>query len=137
MIEQEETLKPKFTFHEDPFRVAEEIKGAQLIVANETFVIANTKGFSREDNERGGYEKVLEEEPGVMVGIPHRKAILPLITTINGGCILIKAVSIPKVEGKPEIIKGPGNVADRLGLKTGDTHAVIIEDPFNKVLRLK
>lgn len=112
------------------------MKGAKLIIGERILLITDTEGYTRADNDTGIYRPVIGETPGTIIGIQHRRGVLPLVITIGGGCVLIRSIEVNGEDGKPVKIKGPGKVANIIGLQKGDVRRLRIEDPYDKVLRL-
>src|SRR3972149_473693 len=131
MVEQREISNPEFGFDEDPHKVAQNIKGATLLVGSSSFTITEVQGFTREENDTGAYRVLLGEAPGTLVGVPHRKAeALPLIVTHDGSCVLIRGMTISDQDDQLKHIKGPGKVSQAIGLISRDVRRITIEDPY-------
>lgn len=135
-IEQEHAPKPEFSFNGDPFDVADKIKGARVNVGDKNLVVKDAEGFTRQENERGQYRAIARQQPGMLMGLPYRNSTLPLISTQDGSCVLIRSVEITE-EGISKTIKGPGRVADEMGLRKNDIFNMVVEDPIERVLKVE
>jgi 3-methyladenine DNA glycosylase Mpg len=95
--------------------LARALVGKTLRVGEKSFQILKAEGYPRKDNETGIYAPILEMRPGAVYCPPHRGGLLFLIACPDGqgpgGCVLIREVSF---EGTA--IKGPGRVAEALGI---------------------
>lgn len=103
-------MNPSF-WDADHGTVASQLPGVQLVHGGTDAIILATKGYPRSDNASGIYQPILQMPPGAVYCPRHRNAILTLIVTRDGGCVLIKAV-----ESGGQAVDGPGKVSEALGL---------------------
>lgn len=96
----------------DPKQVANKALLKTMIVGDEEFLILKAEGYPAEENNRGIYKPIYENgTPGDVYCPRARSSILLLISTGNGGCVLIR---FAEVNG--QVYDGPGKLTERIGI---------------------
>ncbi|MBI3421271.1 MAG: hypothetical protein HY006_04345 [Candidatus Sungbacteria bacterium] len=108
-----EVINPEFWVNPD--KAARGLLGKLIIVGKITAAVLAAQGYTREDNEKGIYEPIVDMAPGEVFCPRQRNSIYLLIATLDhgqrGGCVLIRAVEVGGVN-----YNGPGVVSQALGI---------------------
>lgn len=128
--------RPEFTFNADPFEVAERLRSAHLFSGRIFAKILNAEGFTREENNKPLYRALLQLPPAKIVGISYRGAVLPLITTHDGSCVLLREISVVRNPDREQLFNNPDDISIVLGIDKGTVRSVSIKDPYIPSLRI-
>lgn len=118
-------------FQENFLRAAKEAVGKKIKVGAKEAEVLEAQGFSRRENDTPLYTPILSMQPGQVYCPRYRGAILFLVACRDGGCALIKKISI-----NGTVHKGPGKVSEALGLTEHGQSGTLTESRGLLILRI-
>jgi hypothetical protein len=136
MTEREGQIPEEFNFDRDSYFIEELLVGATFIKEDRKVSVSELQGYSNEDNQRGVYRRLLNEEPGTIVVLPVHGHPISCIVTRNGGCVTIDAIDFER-DGSMYNTKGKGRVASELGFEKGQKFRLTQDNPQENTFRLE
>lgn len=108
--------RPEINLLGDSFDVSESLNGANLEINGQTVEITDTQGFTRDENDTPHFRCIFRRKPQELFIAPFLQHGLPLVITIEGGCVLIKGGNIIQADGTLEQVTKPAVLSKKLGL---------------------
>lgn len=128
--------KPEFNFNVEAPDLADHLLAAKIRYGDCNARLLNVTWFLGEENQKGPYRIILGKGPGLLIGVKVHNSVLPLVTSVNDGCIKLDEMVVTREDGSKYTLKGPGKIGKELKLEKGDIREIEVLDPKEKVLRI-